>query len=150
MIATAAYPIEGVKAPMWFYFVATFSLLWNIMGFLSFVIEMTITPEAMTHMSPEQVKLYESTPVWVELVFGFAVISGVLGCLLLILKKAISYKVLLVSLVAVLVQMGYVFGIQHAAVVLGAGSLILPSAVILWGIFLVWFSHFSITKQWLT
>lgn len=150
MIATAVYPIQGVKAPMWFYFVATFSLLWNIMGFLSFVMEMTITPEAMTHMSPEQVKLYESTPVWVEFVFGFAVVSGVLGCLLLILKKAISYKVLLVSLVAVLVQMGYVFGIQNAAVALGAGSLILPSAVSLWGIFLVWFSHFSITKQWLT
>lgn len=150
MIATASYPMEGVKAPMWFYFVATFSLLWNIMGFLAFVIQMTITPEAMTQMSPDQIKLYESTPGWVDLVFGFAVVSGVLGCLLLILKKALSYKVLLASLIAVLMQMGYVFGIQQAAVVLGSGSLIMPSVVILWGIFLVWFSHFCITKRWLT
>lgn len=150
MVATASYPMEGVKAPMWFYFVATFSLLWNIMGFLAFVIQMTITPEAMTQMSPDQIKLYESTPVWVDLIFGFAVVSGVLGCLLLILRKAISYKVLLASLVAVFVQMGYVFGIQQAAIILGNDSLIMPSVVILWGIFLVWFSHFSITKQWLT
>jgi hypothetical protein len=98
--------MEGVKAPMWFYFVATFSLLWNIMGFLAFVIQMTITPEAMTQMSPDQIKLYESTPVGVDLIFGFAVVSGVLGCLLLILRKSLSYKVLLASLVAVFVQMG--------------------------------------------
>jgi len=83
-------------------------------------------------------------------VFGFAVVSGVIGCLLLLVKKAFSYKVLLASLVAVLVQMGYVFGIQQAAAVLGRDALMMPSVVILWGMFLVWFSRLAVTKHWLT
>nr|WP_240520033.1 hypothetical protein [Shewanella bicestrii] len=57
---------------------------------------------------------------------------------------------LLASLVAVLVQMGYVFGIQQAAAVLGSDALMMPSVVILWGMFLVWFSRFAVTKHWLT
>jgi len=45
--------------------------------------------------------------------------------------------------------MSYVFCIQQAAVVLGADALIMPSVVVIWGLFLVWFSRLSITKQWL-
>lgn len=151
MAATGSDHAIGVaKAPLWFYFVAFISLLWNIMGLLAFVIQMTMTPEAMAQMSPDQIKLYESTPAWLDCVFGFAVVSGVIGCLLLLIKKAFSYKVLLASLVAVMVQMGYVFGIQQAAAVLGSDALVMPSVVILWGIFLVWFSRFAVTKHWLT
>ena len=140
----------AVKAPLWFYFVAVVSLIWNIMGLLAFVIQMSMTPDAMTQMSPEQIKLYESTPTWLNLVFGFAVVSGVIGCLLILIKKAFSYKVLLASFVAVIVQMGYVFGIQQAVSVLGSDVLVMPSVVILWGIFLVWLSRFAVTKHWLT
>ncbi|MEL4280499.1 MULTISPECIES: hypothetical protein [Shewanella] len=151
MAATGSYHAIGVaKAPLWFYFVSFVSLLWNIMGLLAFVIQMTMTPEAMAQMSPDQIKLYESTPAWLDCVFGFAVVSGVIGCLLLLIKKAFSYKVLVASLVAVLLQMGYVFGIQQAAAVLGSDALIMPSVVILWGVFLVWFSRFAVTKHWLT
>ncbi|MGR6503425.1 hypothetical protein [Shewanella sp. Koi 1] len=151
MAATGSDHAIGVaKAPLWFYFVAFISLLWNIMGLLAFVIQMTMTPEAMAQMSPDQIKLYESTPAWLDCVFGFAVVSGVIGCLLLLVKKAFSYKMLLASLVAILVQMGYVFSIQQAAAVLGSDALMMPSVVILWGIFLAWFSRFGVTKHWLT
>ncbi|MFV0595181.1 hypothetical protein [Shewanella sp.] len=151
MAATGSYHSALVaKVPLWFYFVALVSLLWNIMGLLAFIIQMTMTPEAMAQMSPDQIKLYESTPAWIDFIFGFAVVSGVIGCLLLLIKKAFSYKVLVASLVAVLLQMGYVFGIQQAAAVLGSDALIMPSVVILWGIILVWFSRFAVTKHWLT
>lgn len=44
MAVTGSYhSIEVAKAPLWFYFVALISLLWNIMGLLAFVIQMTMT-----------------------------------------------------------------------------------------------------------
>ena len=93
MAATDSDHAIGVaKAPLWFYFVAFISLLWNIMGLLAFVIQMTMTPEAMAQMSPDQIKLYESTPAWLDCVFGFAVVSGVIGCLLLLIKKPFLIK----------------------------------------------------------
>ncbi|MDL3984320.1 hypothetical protein [Shewanella xiamenensis] len=150
VVSTPQHSIGVTKAPLWFYVIAVVSLLWNIMGLLAFVIQMTMTPDAMAQMSPDQIKLYESTPAWLNFVFGFAVVSGVIGCLFLLIKKAFSYKVLLASLVAVLVQMGYVFGIQQAVAVLGTDALVMPSVVILWGIFLVWFSRLAVTKHWLT
>lgn len=148
---TVSNPLKTIKAkaPLWFYFVATLSLLWNIMGLMAFVIQMTMTPDALAQMSPDQIKLYETTPAFVDAIFGFAVVSGVLGCLLLLLRKSLAYKVLVVSLIAVLLQMSYVFCIQQAAVVLGADALIMPSVVVIWGLFLVWFSQLSITKKWL-
>ncbi|MCU8011677.1 MAG: hypothetical protein WC024_13835 [Shewanella sp.] len=148
---TTSNPLKtmNIKAPLWFYFVATLSLLWNIMGLMAFVMQMTMTPDALAQMSPDQIKLYETTPIWVDAVFGFAVVSGVLGCLLLLFRKLIAYKVLVASLIAILLQMTYVFCIQQAAVVLGADALIMPSVVVVWGLFLVWFSQLSTTKSWL-
>lgn len=147
-ITSNALKTSKPNAPLWFYFVATLSLLWNLMGLLAFVIQMTMTSDAMAQMSQAQIKLYETTPVWVDAVFGLAVLSGVLGSSLLLLKKATAYKVLSASLIAVLLQMGYVFGIQQAATVLGNDALIMPSVVVIWAVFLVWFSHFSIGKHW--
>ncbi|MCU7999300.1 hypothetical protein L5M29_12795 [Shewanella sp. SM95] len=91
---TTSNPLKtmNIKAPLWFYFVATLSLLWNIMGLMAFVMQMTMTPDALAQMSPDQIKLYETTPIWVDAVFGFAVVSGVLGCLLLLFRKLIAYQ----------------------------------------------------------
>ncbi|QYJ80529.1 hypothetical protein [Shewanella acanthi] len=147
MILPTAEVVAGkMPVPLWFKFIAILSLLWNIAGGMAFIMQITMTPEAMAQLGPNQIKLYETAPGWLDILFGVAVLSGVIGCLLLVFKQSHSYKLFVLSFLAALLQMSYVFGIQHAAQLLGVQALVMPSIVLLWGAFLIWLSRFGMAK----
>ena len=83
------------------------ALLWNIVGVVLYVTQVTMTDAALAAMDPAERALMESMPSWLIGVYALAVNTGALGCLLLILKKAWSVPVLMVSLLCIVVQMGY-------------------------------------------
>ncbi|MCH1929217.1 hypothetical protein L9G16_03415 [Shewanella sp. A25] len=148
-VQTAESFAKSQPAPLWFKLVALLSLVWNIMGVMAFVMQITMTPEAMAQLSPNQIKLYETAPVWLDILFGVAVLSGVIGCLLLVFKQSHSYRLFVLSFLAALLQMSYVFGIQQAAQLLGVQALVMPSIVLVWGAFLIWLSRFGMAKGYL-
>ena len=56
-------------------------------------------------LSTEEQALLENIPVWGTATFTFAVWSGLIGSVLLLLKKQVSKIVLIISLIGILVQM---------------------------------------------
>lgn len=141
---------EKLHVPLWFYLLALIGLLWNIMGLMAFMVQVTITPDMLAHMVPAQRDLYLSTPVWLDIVFAIAVFSGLLASLLLLLKKAVAYVVFRLSLIAVLVQFAYVLGVQQAASIVGSSAFIMPAIVISVSVFFIFLCRFSLTKHWLS
>lgn len=138
-----------IKIPIWFWIVSIIALLWNLMGLGAFFAHLTMTPEALATLSPEQKGLYNNQPIWVNIVFGGAVILGVLGCIGLLLRQRWCKPLLLLSLASALAQMAYNFS-QDAYNIMGAGSLPMGLVIIGFAVFLVWFARFADSRGYTT
>ena len=136
--------------PKMFYGISGAALVWNLLGVAAYVGQVTMSPEALEALPEAQRALYENVPAWVTSAFAIAVNAGAVGCLLLLLRKALALPVLVLSLVAVLVQMYHNFFISNAMEVMGAAAVIGPAFVIIIGIYLVWFANDAKSKGWIT
>ena len=87
-----------------------FGLLWNVMGVMNFLWQMSLSADGLATLSEAQRAIIEGRPLWVTVAFAVAVFAGAVGCLLLLLRKSLALALLALSLVAVLVSMIPVFG----------------------------------------
>ena len=139
-----------IKLPVWFWIVAAFSLLWNIMGVVSFFMHVFISKEALDALSVAERELYKSYPLWTNIVFAIAVFFGFAGSLGLVLKKKWSKMAFIISLIAIVPQMIHNVFVTKSIEVYGtAQAITMPILVVVFGILLVWFSSFAIKKNWL-
>jgi len=126
-----------VPAPKWFTIFAILALLWNLLGVMAFYMQVNMTSEALSALSEAEQALYTNYPQWALLAFAVAVFGGVLGCLLLVLKKSLAGPVLLLSLVGLLIQMGHSIFIAKAYEVQGTGALVMAVALVVIAVYLV-------------
>lgn len=140
---------EKTAVPVWFWIVAIVALIWNLMGAMAYIDQMSMTPEVLAALPDEQRVLYETVPAWATGAFAIAVFGGVLGCLLLLLKKKLAITLFIISLLGVLVQMFHSFFMTNSFEVFGPGGLIMPIMVIIIAILLIWFSKTAKTKDWI-
>jgi len=142
--------VEKVKIPVWFWIIAVFFLLWNIMGVISFLSFTFISDESLANLPISERELYGDYPFWTTIVFAIAVLSGFIGSIGLLLKKKWSKLAFIISLCAIIPQMiQNVFFTKSMEVYGLVQTITMPIFVIVFGIFLVWFSNFSINKNWL-
>jgi hypothetical protein len=137
-------------APKWFVILAVVLVIWNLMGVMAFIMQMTMTAEQISALPAKEQMMYQGIPLWVNIAFGCAVFGGALGCIALVLKKSIALPILLVSLIGVLVQMYHSFFIANSIEVYGPGSTIMPSMVVIIAIFLVWLANNAKAKGWIS
>jgi hypothetical protein len=141
---------NSIKAPMWFMLVVVLAVIWDAMGVMTYISTMTISPEAMAQMSEAEQVLHNTTPAWANGAFAIAVFGGLLGSLLLLIKKAWALPVLIISLIAILLQMFNAFFIMDSYAVLGPTGTIMPIVVILIAILLVWLAISAKSKNWIS
>lgn len=125
------------KPPVWFWIVAIVALLWNLLGLLAFVAQLTMTPEMLAALPEAERGLYANFPVWLYIPFGVAVIGGTLACVLLLMRKAIALELFVLSLVGVIVQNVYSLAFTNVHAILGAQAIIMPIVVIVIGVGLI-------------
>lgn len=131
---------RGATRP-WFWLVAGLGLAWNLFGALRFLDTAFASAEALVAggMTPAQAALYAALPAWLHLAFGLGVGGGVLGCLLLLLRRRGAVPVLAASLAAYLVLfLGDVTEGVFAA--FGPAQVIILSCVVLIAAALLWFA----------
>ncbi len=135
--------------PKSFYVVAGTALVWNLIGLMMYVAQVSAGPDALAELPPAERALYENVPVWATSAFAIAVNAGVVASILLILRKSLAVPIFIVSLIAVFVQMFHYFGMTDALAILGPVSLLGPLLVILIGAVLIWYSRDAQQKGWL-
>jgi len=132
-----------------FWIIAVLALLWNLMGVFQYL-SSTLWADAIKEaLPPEQVALMDALPSWYSYVFAVAVFAGVIGSLLLLIRKKLAVPVLGISLLAVLVQMGYWLFATDVMEVVGMSSVVMPLVVIIIAIFLYFYSKGAAQKGWL-
>lgn len=123
-----------------YWIVSIVALLWNLLGVMAFVMQMTLTAADYASMAAAERALYTDLPAWVNGAYAVAVFGGVLGCIALLLRKSWAVPVFAISLIAILAQMGYSFFLTNVFEVMGATAIIMPLFVIAIGVFLLMFA----------
>jgi hypothetical protein len=137
------------KAANWFMVVVVLAIIWNGMGVMAYIMSVTMSAEDFLKLSQAEQDINNATPAWAKGAFAFAVFGGLLGSLLLLLKKSLALPVLIVSFIAILVQMYNAFFIQDSFAVFGPGGTIMPIMVIVIAFLLIWLAKSAKLKNWI-
>ena len=132
-----------------YWIVAILMLAWNAMGVMAYITQATMTPEALAALPAAERAAYAAIPGWVTAAYAFAVFGGFSGCLLLLVRSRWALLVLLLSLLGVLAQMGYVLLMSGAYATYGARALVMPTLVIAGASLLLWFASRAARRGWL-
>lgn len=89
-----------MKTSWVFWLIAILGLIWNVMGSMNLI--MQLNPEMLSQMPSSHQAIAETRPHWATVAFGISVVGGLLGCVLLILKKPAAVSILLLSLIGTL------------------------------------------------
>ncbi|MGX5202476.1 hypothetical protein [Aliikangiella sp. IMCC44632] len=116
------------------------ALIWNILGLMAFIMHLSMSPEMISQLPPEQQALYTNVPDWLEIAFGAAVIGGTLGCIALLIGNAFAVPLFIISLIGVLAQNYHSFFMSNTFEVMGNSAMVMPILVILIAIYLVVYS----------
>ncbi len=134
-----------------YWIIAVIALLWNLMGLLRFITA-TFMADTLTDDYPSEIlEIFNGMPTWYTVLFGVAVITGVLAALFLLLKKRFAVVLFLLSLIAVLIQMPYwMFATDIIEVAGMAEAITMPIIVIIVALFLYMYSKSAAKKGWLS
>ena len=142
-------PIATATPPRSFWIISILALLWNLLGVASYLMTVKMSPDALAAMPEAERALYQNVPAWVTSSFAIAVFGGTLACILLLMRKRVASTLFLVSLLAILVQMGHAFFMTQMLAVHGAAGAALPLCVIVAAMFLLWYSRGAQSRGWL-
>lgn len=138
------------KPPTWFWVVAIVAALWACMGCASYLREVMMTEAQLAAMPAAQADMWRAMPQWLFGVFAVAVWVGLAGAVALLLRRRIARSLYIVSLIAVIVQFGYIFGGMHILDKMSfSEAAIFPIFIAVMGAFLIWFSGYAIRRGWL-
>lgn len=141
--------ITPTKPATSFWIIGSAALLWNLSGIMQFFMEVYITEEALAALPEVERVLFESTPIWLKDVYGIAVFSGAIGCVLLLMRKSLAIPAFAISLITVVIQMSYSFFMTEAIEVYGIIALMMPLVVIAICIFLIWYAKRAKSLGWI-
>jgi hypothetical protein len=135
----------NTRVPGWFWIVAVLALLWEAAGVASYLGQVY----GATATDENQRRLIESTPAWVTGAYAIAVFSGLAGAVALLFRRRWAVALLTLSLIAALLQFGWVILFSEAARLLGSGALVLPIVVMVVAALLVAFARSAQRREWL-
>jgi hypothetical protein len=133
-----------------FWIITLIALVWNVVGIMAYVMSATMSEENLAAMGEAERILYTSTPSWVTGAYAIAVFGGTFACIALLLRKSWTMYLFVVSLIAIVVQMGYGLFMSDMLEVRGAGAAALPVVVAGVAAYLLWFSRSARQKGWLS
>jgi hypothetical protein len=140
---------ELTQPPKSLYWIAGIALLWNLIGVMSYVSQVTMSAEMLAALPDAKRLFFENQPAWVTSAYAIAVNAGALGCVLLLLRKSWAIPVFVLSLLGVLVQFGYNYLIADGIAVFGTTSLAVPASITIIGAGLIKYSLDAKAKGWL-
>ena len=94
-------PNVSSPVPGWFTIAAIGALLWELAGVALYLMRMTVDPRTLP---VDERAIYNATPEWVLVAFAVAGWVGLVGAILLLLRRRQAERLLLASLLALIVQ----------------------------------------------
>ena len=135
-----------------YWIISAVLLVWNIIGLMFYYQQSTLTTEIMADagLTAQQIAHITNTPAWGHSGYAIAVNAGVLGAILLLLRKVWALPLFVLSLVGALVQDLDAMVLRDGIEAWGTTALILPVIVILICLFEIWYARAAKAKGWLS
>ena len=122
--------------------VAGAALIWNLFGFMIYLMTVRATQEQMAQQyTAAEIAFMDAVPVWATSANAIAVTTGVLACVLLLLRKSLALPLFAASLAALLVQDFYSFVLEDAVAVFGMVPAYIQGTVLVIAIALVFYAR---------
>jgi hypothetical protein len=139
------------KNPLWFSIVAVIAILWNLVGVLQYLVEVTMSDDAKALLDPNLVALMDSTPKVITAFYALAVWGGFVASVLLLLKKVKALVLFQISLIAVVLNTAYYIFFTNGPEIVGEAAYYgLQSTIIIVAVLLVYLSKKAISKSWIS
>ena len=133
---------NGVQPTGSFWIISVLALLWNLLGLMAFFGQVAVmnSEEALNQLPEAERELYKNLPNWVMVCFGIAVVCGVLGCVLLLMRNKLALPVFGLSLLGVIGQQIHNYFLSNTVDVMGTGAIAFPMIVLVIAIALMFFA----------
>ncbi len=142
--------IGRAQAPMGFWIVAVVLTLWGAIGVFACLQQLRLGADAMGPADDYYRALYARLPGWYNIVYAVATGAGFLGSVALLARSRHARPLFIASLVAVIVQFGWLFATTDMIAVRGfAVAAGFPIFILLVAIFQVWLAGVAIRRGWI-
>ena len=121
-------PNVSTPVPGWFTIAAIGALLWELAGCAMYLMRMTVDPRTLP---ADQLPIYNATPEWTLAAFAVAVWVGLVGAILLLLRRRQAERLLLASLLALLIQNSVYLVDAEMRNLVASDQLLLPFVIII-------------------
>ena len=115
-------------APRWFMIAALAALAWEIVGCTMYVMQVSVDPAALP---ADQRQMWDATPAWMTGAYAVAVWVGLIGAILLLMRRKLAEPLLLVSLIAVVVQFSGLLIVPQLRNLVSSDVLFLPFLIVI-------------------
>ena len=113
--------------PAWFWVAAGLVLLFEALGCFMYIAQ--VSADRAT-LPLDQRAMWDATPTWMVAAYAIAVWVGLIGAVLLLMRRKLAVSVLLVSLIAVVVQFSGLFLVPQLRQTVPDTALAGPIAII--------------------
>ena len=107
------------RTPRHLWVIGVVALLWSAMGAMDYVMTQTGNEAYMSNFTPEQLAFFYGFPAWVDATWAIAVWGGVLGAILLLVRRRHAVWVFLASLIAMVVTTFHNYVLSNGLDVVG-------------------------------
>lgn len=137
---TVTSPVGRVPLHLWI--VSVLALVWNGFGAFDYTMSKLRGAQYFREMgmTDAQIAYAQSYPMWMNLVWAVGVWGGLLGAVLLLLRRRAAAPVFLISLGAFLISLVYTYFLSNGREVMGDGAY-MQIVVLVGCLFFAWYSN---------
>ena len=136
-----AAPSTAAKPPWHLWVVGIVGVLWNAVGAMDYTMTQTRNGAYLKAVTPEMLAFIYSVPSWVVAAWAIGVWGGVVGMLLLLLRKRAAVPVLLASLVGATLTFVYDYLLSEGIEVMGSSGMAFAGMIIVIALSLYWYAR---------
>lgn len=138
-----------MKRPIWFVAVALLLLAWEAMGVFACIQQFRLGADAMGPASQYDRDLFARLPIWYNAIYAVAVGTGLLGGIALLFGTVLAIPLFAISLIAVVIQFGWLFATTDIIAAKGAWVTYFPLVIVAIGVFSLWLARFARARRWI-
>jgi hypothetical protein len=132
---------QATKTPRHLWAVGIVALLWNLLGAMDYIMTQTRNEAYMSQFTPDQLEFFYGFPAWLVAFWAVAVWGGVLGAVLLLMRRKLAVPVFLVSLLCMVVMSIHNYGFAGGAEIVGGTGFVFSVVIFVVALLLVIYSR---------
>jgi hypothetical protein len=108
---------------------AVLLLIWTLAGIAAFLMQWTQDLDQLARTDPYQARAFKTMPGWAWAAYAVAVLTGLIGALLLVVRRKGAVLFSGIEVVAVMLQFGYTLLLTDLLAVKGASAAAFPAVI---------------------